>query len=212
MNGLALWAKGIEDVWPAIIVLIAIISAVIRWLGQLQGPAKSAPKARPMQPPAQPRPRPTNVEEEISEFLRRAAKGRGQTAPPPSKPREAPVPAEVIDDRPVGAAVPEQVRKYLDTQTFERRAAQLGSEVAQADDQVQSRLRSVFDHDVSRLAKRPGETSAAPTAQVAAAAMSAPMVAAAATTPFAALLGNIESLRQAIILNEILRRPEERWV
>jgi hypothetical protein len=39
----------------------------------------------------------------------------------------------------------------------------------------------------------------------------APVVAAAAGVPLTTLLSNPQSLQQAIIMQEILHRPEERW-
>ncbi len=75
------------------------------------------------------------------------------------------VQAEVVDDtteEPVGAQVGKQVEKYLDTEEFTRRTSQLGGEVAQADVESDQRLKQVFSHDVSQLAKKPGESAAPP--------------------------------------------------
>ena len=89
---------------------------------------------------------------------------------------------------------------------------ELGKEVSQADKQIGQHLQQVFDHRVSKLEAVPGEAAAPP------AAYEPPdLVGAAADIPdtFATglldLITSPDSLRQAIILSEILHRPEERW-
>jgi len=88
----------------------------------------------------------------------------------------------------------------------------LGKRVAQADQQIDQRLQQVFDHRVSKLEVVPGEAAAPPMAYE-----PPDLVGASADIPatFATglleLVSSPESLSQAIILNEILHRPEERW-
>ena len=53
--------------------------------------------------------------------------------------------------------VGKQVEKYLDTGEFSRARRNLAARWSQADAQVNRRLKQVFDHDVSQLAKKPGE-------------------------------------------------------
>src|SRR5690606_8074379 len=77
-------------------------------------------------------------------------------------------------------------------------APRLGEEVAQADDRMQAQLQQKFDHRVGTLA--PVTTAAPKTA-----------AAATAAREFRELLARPGGMRQIIIANEILRRPEERW-
>jgi hypothetical protein len=169
---------------------------------------------------------PADVANEIDEFLRRAAQQRGgqgqgvrPVRPPQPQPQAAaqaqPIQAEVVGaPKPVGGEVTEHVKKYLDSQEFTRRASQLGEDVTQeVDRDIDQHLHQVFDHTVSRLASVPGEAAAPPAAVEPAAlaedvAVDAPPTFA---TDLAALLTSSNSIRQAIVLNEILHRPEERW-
>jgi hypothetical protein len=202
--------------------VVLIKAVVVMIIFFLAGIAKLLANLQKIQPPAgRPRPSrpvPPDVAEEIEEFMRRAAsrrnaQGTRPASPPPATPPAAePVPAEVVAGQPVGGQVEEHVKKYLDAQDFSRRSQELGEEVVQADREIDQRLHEVFDHRVSRLELVPGEAAAPAFAAETAEPTEAP---AAGSTPLATglldLIGNPESLRQAIILNEILYRPEERW-
>ena len=141
----------------------------------------------------------------------RAARAQKKPSPPAAEPVRAEAVAEAAA-QPVGGQVSEHVKKYLDEDAFARREDALGKEVAQADKQIDQHMQQVFDHRVSKLESVPGEVAAPPVAY-------APpdLVGSAADIPdtFATglleLVGNPDSLRQAIILSEILHRPEERW-
>jgi len=61
----------------------------------------------------------------------------------------------VITEEPVGAKIGKQVEQDLDTQEFTKRSTQLGSEVAQADREIDQRMHQVFDHHVSNLELMP---------------------------------------------------------
>ncbi len=142
----------------------------------------------PVPPPQQPRQaqqpqaqaaRPKSVKEEIDEFLRRAAQKKQGPATPadptrrisqpmaPLAQRVEPLEAEVVRERPVGGAVSEHVKKYLDEREFDKRASKLGGEVAAADTKIEQHLKEVFGHGISKLAAKPGETAAPPTPQTA---------------------------------------------
>lgn len=214
----ALLAAGNADLLQIIVIFVIILISVIgRMLSAIRqvrppGGAGGAPPQR--------RPVPPQVADEIGEFLRRSAEARAAEQRPPQPaepkpiaPRQQPVQAEAVADAPVGAQVDEQVKKYLDTQSFNRREQELGKEVAQADQEIDQHLRQVFDHSLSRLETAAGETAAAPAAvespeQADAAAAVIPDTFA---TGLLALVTDPDALRQAIVLNEILHRPEERW-
>jgi hypothetical protein len=206
----------------AALILIVVIPAVAQMIAKVkqaqQPPAKGPP--RPGQPPK--RPAPADVANEIEDFLKKAAQKRDlkRPSPIPARPAprkvdkiEKPVKAEVVADRPVGGVVEQHVQKYLDAEEFQRRESQLGEEVAQSDREIDQHLHQVFDHDVSQLATLPGEAAAAP---VAVGPMELTGPSQEEIPPLFASglfesLSNPDALRQAIVLNEILHRPEERW-
>lgn len=219
---------------------------------QGRGPRAGGPQAGGPQAPRRP-PR-DQVEEEIGEFLRRAAERRAGGPPqrPPQRPPQPPQPArapqeparrlveaarplsqrtdapapaarpaaqpaaplrvEVVAEPRLGEGVRRHVQQYLSTDDLVRHAEHLGDDVEQTDERLQARLHQTFDHELSRIGRLPGEpaseTEEAPTVEGTYAGGEVPVTVAAG---FAALLANADTLRQAIILNEILQRPEDRW-
>jgi hypothetical protein len=113
-----------------------------------------------------------------------------------------PADVEVIDaelaesaGRPFGTSFegPRQIAKHVD---------ELGDQIELADDKLEARLHQTFDHQLGRLRATASETAATPHAR--------PMT---DVTPaeILGMLSNAESIRDAIVMSEILRRPEERW-
>jgi hypothetical protein len=228
MNTLpSLLAAGVDAELIKLVVVLVI--AALAWLAKLVAARQQAQPPvdgpRPQQPPrpAVNDPLAKDVVGEIDEFLRRAAQQRpaqpaqpirAQPVKPPARPAQPPVVAEVVAAAPVGGKVTEHVQKYLDTEDFTRRGAQMGGEVAaQVDREIDQRLHQVFDHSVSQLATVPGESAAAPVAfePLELSEASAIEIPATFATGLTDLLTSPESVRQAIVLNEILHRPEERW-
>jgi hypothetical protein len=101
-----------------------------------------------------------------------------------------------------GEGVDEHVRHAIDTRKFEQRAAQLGQ--LEPTTQMQSHLQEAFTHQLGTLG--PASTPAA----LAPAAPAATVAAARRAAPIAAILSG-GNLKQAVILKEILERPEQRW-
>ncbi|MBN2474922.1 MAG: hypothetical protein JXB62_09970 [Pirellulales bacterium] len=220
-----LWAQGWDDlIGIAVVILFIVVPAILQLLGKgVKGQQKPAPR-RPPAPRGQGQPVAGDVEDEIGEFLRRAAQRRGGQQPPPPPPQPArrpataqvvvaqPVEAEVARPRALGNEVQEHVGQFLDAGKFKQRSSQLGTEVAHSDERIEDRLHKTFDHEVSQLTAVPGEAAASPRAE----APSEPEdriehlpVPAAAGLP--ALLSSPTNLRQAIVISEILQRPEHRW-
>lgn len=153
--------------------------------------------------------------------------------PPPQRPALAqqqsayvePVEVEVVyDDEPSGARVASQVAQNIDNRQFSERARQLGEQVGLADDNMDAHLHQTFDHHVGQLRSttaatamvapspsydeaRQGVAGAAPAGAGDAAAQAAGVSAA----DIAQLLRTPRNIRNAIILSEILARPEHRW-
>ncbi len=216
MNPLPLiWAVDADLIITIAIVLfgivIPLILNVVNKLKEVQG--KMAGGAGPQKP----RPVDAQVEDEIGEFLRRAAARRqGEPAaqpapkPPPRLVQEQPVEAVVLETVPRQPAMDEQVAHDIDTRKFDERARQTERRAAQASRKAQRRSRKKFDHEVAHLTGnaaaplRPKESALEPEDRL-------DHVGLALAAGLPALLRNTQSLRQAIVINEILQRPEERW-
>ena len=77
----------------------------------------------------------------------------------------------------------------------------MADDVVREDVKMRQHLEQVFDHQVGRLAVAADPNASSRDAGAAAAVVLSPVT----------LLTNSQSLRSAIILNEILQRPEDRW-
>jgi hypothetical protein len=224
-----------------VIIVIVVITAIGQIAAKMRKPqpplgpqAPFGPQAPGGPKPPQQRPQtPKSVKEEIEQFIRRAtqqaetggkpprqlaparrvAQSRKDAPLPSSAPAKSPQPiqAQVVRERPVGGEVSEHVRKYLDEKEFVQRASSLGGEIAQADDKIEQHLRNVFEHKISHLAGRAGETAVAPAPVPTGFFQDEVPAVSAAGVGLAVLLNNIDNLRQAIVLNEILQRPVDRW-
>jgi hypothetical protein len=222
MNLAPLLAAGGVGVLIGLAVLI--LTVVIPLIGQFFAKVKSVQQQ--MNPQRQPRE--GGIQDEIDEFLRQAAEGRARVGPPsrparpaasrpPARPPEAPVTAQVLDENDtdaVGDEVEKHVRKYLDTGEFSRRGKQLGEEVAQADEDFEQKAKQKFGHEVGHLAKKRGEAAKPPEpaeAVVVEDFSGATPVTTAVTSDLTAWFSRPELITQAIMMSEILQRPEDRW-
>jgi hypothetical protein len=215
-----LWADG---EWLKLIVPIVMFSVWVlnRLLGgdspaAKQAKARQQARAKPPQPPADKQ----RVEDEVGEFLRRAAQQRAgkdnRALAPANQPLRPPKPsrkslAATSPDRP--PAAPEPVRAagkpgslaastadaFGDRKLTERVVGP--TDVQQAVDAMQSHVAETFGHRVGSLA---GSARSEP------APANAPASAAVANE-VAAMLRDPQSIREAIVISEILRRPVERW-
>jgi hypothetical protein len=210
-----------------IVVLFLIVAApaigkMLQKFQQNKGPAAALPRPQPRPEPRLQQPIQANAADEINDFLKRAAKARKaeQVEPirrvqPQLRPvAEKPLQAEVVPDAPVGGKIGKQVERDLDTQKFTDRSTKLGSEVTQAVGQIDEHLHEVFDHHVSKIELLPGEAAAPPAVAVPLELTEQSLLDIPATfaTGLTDLLADPDSVRQAIVLNEILHRPEERWL
>lgn len=213
--------------WIGIVVFVIFV--VFSILSQLAGKLKDVQREVARRGRANPPdhiPKPADpLEDEIAEFLRRAAERQkpaqpDRPAPPPPAADEAmrpfrppPVPLEPVAEPVAQESVAEHVRDRFGRPQFGQVGSTgLGREVAQADDKVDERLREKFGRQVSRLASVPGEAAAGAVAVeplVPADRVAAPPAFDAASV--AAMLTNPSTLRQVILASEILHRPEERW-
>jgi hypothetical protein len=86
------------------------------------------------------------------------------------------------------------------SQSIAQKASTLGKRIVNEDQQFDSQLKAKFDHTVGSLS-----TAAPGSPEQAASSMTTP------AAQIAAMLANPDGVRQAMVLNEILRRPSDRW-
>jgi hypothetical protein len=216
-----LFAIDSETIKAVMVLAFLLISGLAKLFSAMKGqqkpgmPKRPAPNLQPAPVPQKPRNDP--LASEVDEFLRRAAdrsrsKGTRRAAEAmksDAKPAAKPLAAKVVKERAVGGQVTAHVNQYLDEQEFKRRTEQLGSEVAHIDTEIEQHLHKTFDHTIGNLAGVRGEAAVAPVAIESSEFAAADL--AVADTGIYTLLSDPDSIRDAIILNEILRRPEERW-
>jgi hypothetical protein len=214
--------------WDWVKVLPLLIGVIVWILAQMFGQKAEAPQRRAGQPNV-PRPQPQGggqretIDAEIEEFLRKASgeRRRAEERPRPAKPREAvrprresrrettpparreaPVIVEVIEEtapRPLGAPLSSQ----FDAGRRQSRPLQV-SRIEAEGEAMEQHVRDVFSHPVGQLA-------AASAARDAALAQSGQ--GGLAKRPAAELLALLRGgqVRHAVVLQEILQRPEHRW-
>ena len=174
---------------------------------------------------------------EVEEFLKRVARMRAEAeaqarggqqqrpAPPPppqpivpspqppstfsSAPQSldypSPVEAEVVDAElaETGDGVTRHVTEHLrGTEQIAEHTRHFGEVVDRADDKLEAHLHQVFDHQVGRLRKSATDVAAAAASDVKRTGFTAGSI--------AGMLQSPDNIRNAIILGEILRRPDDR--
>jgi len=171
---------------------------------------------------------------EIEEFLRRAAQRRAAAQPapvvrPPQQPaRRQPeiqilgdddvldadiVDADIVEDPGIltGSNVGDHVARHINTADFGERLSHLGEEVDHADERMESHLQGYFEHALGDL----GATTSRATESTLDPDPAAPSRSGGPRKrpPFniRRLLRSPTSIRDAIVLSEILRKPEDRW-
>ncbi len=177
--------------------------------------------------------RDASVRDEVDEFLRQAGRSEPRKKPTSSERSQRPQRIELIDlpkgpkperarrlvesepSRPKppaqakpssarmlneGSEVARHVAEHLVAGKLTDHAAQLGHDIEQTDERLQARLHATFDHRLGNLDD--GNVPIAGTVS----AREAPLAA-----ELRALLSSPGGMRQAIILNEILARPVDKW-
>lgn len=179
------------------------------------------------------------MKDEVEEFLRRVAQLRAQAEaqaraqqqrpgfqppqpqqPPPQRmappvarlvPAQEdvvylePAEAEVVDAElaELGDDVGRHAAQHLrGNQEIAAHAQQLGAEVDLADDKLENRLHQTFDHQLGSLRKTASDTAAVEHVKP------APDM---TSSEIRNLLTSPAKIRDAIVLAEVLRRPEDRW-
>lgn len=204
------------DLFKLILFVVVGAFAVIKHL--LDANAKGKQPRPGAKPDARPRPRPApagrpEMPTDVNDFLRRAAEKRAAAQRPPKNEPEPPprrlvttkldaplgqevVDAQAVDDVHAANSVGAYVEDHLGTR--EEAAAHL-TQVSRSEAMFQAHLQQTFQHHVGQLdaqANDPAAPAAAPPA---------------AEAPWTALLADPGNIRQAVVLNEILQRPVDRW-
>lgn len=217
------WTK-----WIGLIVFI-VIYILNHFLGGDKNKAQAArakaagpkPADRTPQPaapnrPAAATPARRSQSQEIDAFLQRAKDRKREKTPsakpvakaPPPPPRRlaaTPVEAEVVKPRKLGAAI---ANKQIDTREVTEHAEHLTDDLSQADQMRELHRRKMFGHRVGNLEDTSGALAAKADEQV-----QSPTTdtTAANVAPQAVSLFRPQDIRQAIIVSEVLQRPEHRW-
>jgi hypothetical protein len=121
--------------------------------------------------------------------------------------------AEIIEAEEVsGDDVALHVARHLDTSDISKRTSQLGAEIDQADEVVESHLQDVFEHrlgDLGAKTQAPEQSTLDDDETQAKGPTAAP--AAQPGISIVEMLRSPRELRSAVILSEILARPEHHW-
>jgi hypothetical protein len=103
-----------------------------------------------------------------------------------------------LDEVELGGSVARHVEQHLDTSRFAERAGRLSHLQQTVEQDIGAHVRSKFDHQVGTLAKQgaaAGDAAAGPNV----------------AAEIAAMLSDPASIRNAIVLQEILSPPTHRW-
>jgi hypothetical protein len=144
---------------------------------------------------------------DLDDLMRAIFEGQApRRRPPPEIQILEPIPAEIVDAeivRDVASHVQQDVvshvQRHLDTSEITRQVEKLGDRVEAADDDMNAHLQNVFDHEVGML-RAGGE--GAPHSEA---------LRQLSSSDIANLLREPQSIRRAILVSELLNRPEHRW-
>jgi hypothetical protein len=133
---------------------------------------------------------------DLEEFLRMAAARRkaaqGRPAMPPLVEAEVIEEVEIIGES--FTPLQSSIKTNIDTRSMEQHASSLGRQVSAADKRVEARIHQKFDHDVSHIHQ--DKMTESPDAN------QAPRA-----SGLMEMFANPQTLRQVIIMREILDRP-----
>lgn len=204
-------------IWIVLVILFVVVPAIGQMLAKAKRGQAGRGGAQPgPRPPGQQQPK-KDLADEIGEFLRRAAQKRGagagqpqaqQQRPRQQRPAPRPVQVEVVEPErpPVGEGLKQRVAQDIDTTKFKTRAAGLGRVAAQSEAKTKERLRKKFDRKLGQL-----ESTRSVVEEAASPEDGTLFIPATGAAGLAALLSEPQALRQAVVLHEILKRPEDRW-
>jgi hypothetical protein len=154
-----------------------------------------------------------NMLRDLEKLLREAAEQQAAAGRPqqPRRPRRPPpaaepvVDAEVLDENDlevIAEPAPAKIgSRHLDTTDVSEHAEHLGYQLSQTDERLEDRLHKAFDHDLTSVSDGLGGLPETPSSDAAGA----------AAGEIVAMLREPSNVRNAILLAEIINRPEHRW-
>lgn len=154
------------------------------------------------------------MSDDIMEFLRRAAQQQQRQQRREMEVVDADVieDAEIIsDDEVSGDDVARHVQQHIGSASFEDEVSRLGAGIEQSDEAMESRLQQTFEHRLGDLGGRTPSPSESTLDDDRPEHARAASVTGEAEHGLRTWLRDPDQLRKAIVLNELLRRPEERW-
>jgi|GEM_PF-6998405 len=203
MNWLVpIWAFDIGELLGALLVLIVLIISAIKQVIEANRSQKAAQQplaAQPNEPP----------QDELGRFLQnvfensaenqRELKGAENQIRVIKQGR-----AKKASSAPVVAKLAESAGKdRFGTEKFDNRFKSLDTAIEHSREKFTESVHDAFDHDISQLAR---ESRGPDKGKEKVAAISTD------AAGFAAMLASAENLRQAIVISEIMKRPDERWL
>lgn len=211
----------IADVGDVIGIVVFIVIGLLSVVSQIMNKAKEdkqkagPPPGQRQRPQARPQQQQRTLANEIDQFVQQASQRRaeGSRQQAPRRPA-APQPRTPAQPRtaaqPLVEAVPVELLEPMSEESGGLGPQRLGalgshrleSRLEQADENMEEHVHQAFDHKLGQLGRTPDATErkSDPAA--------IPPLAAAG---LAAMLTDPANVRQAIILSEILQRPEDRW-
>ncbi len=217
---------------PLVFIIVYVVNHLLSALRSGPTPPRNEPRRkldagpRPPRPPkpqaAQPTPEQAKLNTEIEQFLKRASERKGERlkrespvkpAPKPPKPapkqplRETAAAIEPLPQRSFDS-VASSVEKHLGHRGFKQHAEHLADDIVRADQQMEDHLQKAFSRKVGTLGDAK-PSSAQPATDSVPAATTADR--SEAGLALAGMLANPQTLKQMIVLNEILRRPDDHW-
>ena len=206
-------------------LLIFIVVMVLYVLNHLISAVKKPPVKNDPRSPAAPRPpgqTRQQVDNELNDFLRRAAEKRAEASqmpaaiapsrePPRSRKKKSPAPAPALVEQPLSQR---RMVNALEARDEARGLEAPIGQLAQSVNEIDSHVQQVFDHRLGQLGAAMPSVSGASASGTAPSPVEADdkvALAPSIASEISALLANPRSLQGAIILNEILSRPEQRW-
>lgn len=120
------------------------------------------------------------------------------------------VPQVMGDRESLGQGLKKRQEHHDDTSEIARHTLQLGQEVAEADEQMEAHIHKKFDHQIGTLKSTLAETPI-PQQEHLQSHDDISTIEGTSAKKLASLLKNRDGMRRAIVLSEILNRPEDRW-
>ncbi len=183
--------------------VIAMIIAFVVWVyNQIKKANEDAAKKAQQAPQPDVQPLPRTAQADAPSRRQQLPRKRPAIGQAGERPARASAQGTPDDPWAKPEPVASHVRRHLDTQDFEQRTGSLG-QLSQLDTDVDDHVQQGFDHTVGTIVDQGAATEAEEAAATAGGAL-----AVSAAVGIADVLADPDSLRNAIILQEILRQPK----